>query len=101
MSELLDAEEAVVSVPPLTLGWRMQMAMAHGGRSIEHMLIACGVGRSTVSRWIHDKGKRPRRGDLEIWARECRVPFSWLAPNPEEMDDFEQFTVPKVRSCLE
>lgn len=94
MSELvIDQEEAAVSVPPLTLGWRMQMSMSHSGRSIEQMAMTCGVGRSTVSRWLHDKGRRPRRGDLEVWARECRVPFGWLAPNPEDIDDFEQLTV--------
>lgn len=44
-----------VGIPPLTLGWRMQMAMAYSGYSIEHMAATCQVGRSTVSRWLWRK----------------------------------------------
>ena len=74
-----DTEVPPVEIPPLTLGWRMHMAMVHGHCTTEHMVEACGVGRTTISRWINDVGIRPPRcGDLEIWARECRVPLDWL-----------------------
>jgi len=82
--QLHEVDEIPIVAPEVTLGWRMQMALDHGHRSVEYMALACGVSRSTISRWINDGGKRPpRRGDLEIWARQCRVPLSWLAPSPE------------------
>lgn len=89
-------DEIPVEVPPLTRGWRMQMALTHGHRSVEHMAIKLGVSRSTVSRWINDKGVRqPRQGDMEIWARECRVPLEWLCP-PEDGPTLVQVTLPYV-----
>lgn len=80
MSEMREETELPpIVIPPLTLGWRLQMAMRQSGHTIEYMAARCGVSRSTISRWINDAGKRPpRRGDLQIFAREGRVPESWL-----------------------
>ncbi len=100
MSEMRDVDEDQVGVPPLTRGWRMQMAMDWGGRSREHMAAVLGVAPSTVSRWLHDQGKRqPRRPDMELWARECRVPIEWLAPNSED-EMVVQPTVPSILPLL-
>jgi len=97
-----DLAEVPVTVPVLTRGWRMQMALDHGGRSVEYMAMKLGVSRSTVSRWINDGGKRPpRRGDMEIWARECRVPLQWLAPaegEPEVVQPTEKRLTTKLRA---
>lgn len=89
MSEMInEPEEAQIAIPALTLGWRMQMAMAHANRTREYMALKCGVAASTISRWLHDGGVRPpRRGDLEIWARECRVPRDWLESSQERDGD--------------
>lgn len=81
MTELMNEEqdELPIGIPILTLGWRLQMAMARGGRSREYMAARCGVAPGTITRWLHDQGVRPpRKGDLQIFADEGRVPIGWL-----------------------
>jgi len=71
------------------------MALETAGISREQMAAVLGVDPSTVSRWMHDAGKRqPRYPDMVTWARMCRVPVEWLAPR--DGDDLpEQPTVPR------
>ena len=78
------APESNPSIPPLTRGWRLRMSLEWAGLSREQMAALLGVSPQTVSRWMHDEGKRqPRRPDMDVWARACGVPLQWLAPDPE------------------
>ena len=63
--------------PPLTLGWRMQMALGHAGLDIQQIAEELGVARSTVSRWMHDKGP-VRPVFVKAWAMRCGVSYDWL-----------------------
>ena len=65
-------------VPDWTLGWRMQRALAHADVSVEQMGEELGVSRSTVSRWLNDRGGPPRIGYLKLWALRTGVPLEWL-----------------------
>lgn len=65
-------------IPQLTLGWRLQMALAHAGVSVQEMAGGLGVSRSTVSRWIHDDGAPPRAAFVKQWALATGVPLVWL-----------------------
>lgn len=69
------------AIPELTLGWRLQMALAHGKASsgLSRKLLAeqLGYEESALSRWMHDKGE-PRRGVLAQWALACGVSQRWL-----------------------
>lgn len=57
------------------------MALETAGVTREEMAAVLGVDPSTVSRWMHDAGKRqPRYPDMVTWANMCRVPVEWLAP---------------------
>lgn len=100
MSEMQALEERPVGIPPLTRGWRMQMAMEWAGLSRDDMAHALGVAPTTITRWTHDQGVRqPRRPDMEVWARVCRVPIEWLAPSSDE-EMPEQPTVPNLHAYL-
>src|SRR6266705_6716894 len=72
--------EAVIpgTVPEWTLGWRMQRALAHAGMSVEQMAGELGVSRSTISRWLNDRGAAPRAAYLKLWALRTGVPYGWL-----------------------
>lgn len=63
----------------VTLGWRLQMALANGGLKAQEMADHLGVSRSTVSRWMNDHGAPPRRPDLIQWAMRCGVDVEWLS----------------------
>lgn len=70
--------QSTETVPEWTLGWRMQRALTHAHLHVEQMSDELGVSRSTVSRWINDKGPvRPIY--LKQWALRCGVPYEWLA----------------------
>lgn len=74
--------EAQESVPEWTLGWRLQRALTHAGLHVDDITEEFGVSRSTVSRWLNDKGPvRPIY--LKQWAIRCGVPLEWLAPGGE------------------
>lgn len=87
-------------VPEWTLGWRLQRALAHAGIAVEDMARALGVSRSTVSRWMHDQGARPRVVYLKRWADWCGVSPSWLSDGlQQELDDlFGQPPMPRKRT---
>jgi transcriptional regulator with XRE-family HTH domain len=67
-----------VAVPELTLGWRLNMALRHGNIEIQQMADYLEVGRTTISRWIHDHGASPRTLYLKEWALRCGVDYHWL-----------------------
>jgi transcriptional regulator with XRE-family HTH domain len=66
-------------VPEWTLGWRMQRALAHAEISVEAIAGELGVSRSSVSRWLNDRGAPPRAAYVKLWALRTGVPFDWLA----------------------
>lgn len=66
------------TVPPWTLGWRLQRALSWADMTTAAMADVLDVDRSTISRWVNDKGAPPRRIYLERWAQHCRVPLDWL-----------------------
>jgi transcriptional regulator with XRE-family HTH domain len=68
-------------IPPLTLGWRMQVALAHAGITREEIALALGVSHATVSRWMHDRGP-VRTVYLNEWALICNVDPEWLKNDP-------------------
>lgn len=63
-------------IPPLTLGWRLKMAL--GDMKRDEIAAICEVDPGTISRWMADKGARPRRAYLLAWAMATGVPMSWL-----------------------
>ena len=74
MSEMPDGGD----IPEWTLGWRLQRALAHAGVSVEEMADEIGVSRSTVSRWLNDRGTPPRIGYLKLWALRTGVSWEWV-----------------------
>lgn len=65
-------------IPQLTLGWRLKMALEHGGIKRGEIAEALGVDESTVSRWCAGRGKAPAKAFIKIWAEETRVSLAWL-----------------------
>lgn len=63
-------------IPPLTLGWRLKMAL--GDMKRDDMADALGVNPATVSRWTADKGAPPKRAYLAQWALITGVDLKWL-----------------------
>ena len=63
-------------IPPLTLGWRLKMAL--GDDAAQDMADYLGVSRQTISRWMGDKGAPPKRAYLAQWALRTNVPYRWL-----------------------
>src|SRR5260370_36855122 len=60
-------------IPEWTLGWRLARALAHGGVSVEGMAAELGVSRSTISRWMNDRGAPPRGGYVKLWSQRAGV----------------------------
>ena len=65
-------------IPEWTLGWRLQRALAHAGVSVEEMADEIGVSRSTVSRWLNDRGTPPRIGYVKLWALRTGCSLEWV-----------------------
>lgn len=65
-------------VPPLTLGWRIQMALAFGGLKHADLMKKFEVSRETVSRWCRDHGNPPKKFILNEIAVMCGVSPRWL-----------------------
>jgi transcriptional regulator with XRE-family HTH domain len=65
-------------IPEWTLGWRLQRALAHAGIGAQEMADELGVTRSTVSRWMNDRGGPPRLIYVRQWALLTGVPASWV-----------------------
>lgn len=72
-------------VPELTLGWRIQMALAQAGLKHADLIERFEVSRGTVSRWCRDAEPRPKKFILNEIAVMCDVSARWLidgkAPN--------------------
>jgi transcriptional regulator with XRE-family HTH domain len=66
------------AIPALTLGWRLKMALAHGGVKAGTMAEQLGYESSTLSRWMSDKGTPPRKGVIQQWALATNVSPEWL-----------------------
>lgn len=66
-------------IPPLTLGWRLQMALDMGNMKAEDMAQHLDVSRQTLSRWMHDVGAPPKRPFLIQWAMATGTSLAWLA----------------------
>jgi transcriptional regulator with XRE-family HTH domain len=54
------------------------MAMTWAGYCRETMATELGVDKSTISRWINDKGAPPNRGYISAWAGFTHCNFQWL-----------------------
>lgn len=70
------SETAPSRIPVLTLGWRLKMAL--GDMKAGDMAELLGVDRSTVSRWMADRGAPPRRVYVRQWAMATGVDVEWL-----------------------
>ena len=79
---------SIPAVPEWTLGWRLQRALAYANIPVDAMAKALGVSRSTVSRWMNDRGAEPRHIYLSRWAEWCGVSASWLTTG--QMDPAEE-----------
>ena len=75
----MSTDAAMGRIPDLTLGWRLQMALQHGGVSAQEMADDLGVSRSTVSRWLNDHGAAPRAAYVKQWALRTHVSYAWLS----------------------
>lgn len=75
--------QKIGSVPPWTLGWRLQRSLAHADMRAEEMAEELGVVRATISRWMHDRGGPPRPIYLKQWALRTGVPYDWLSTGEE------------------
>ena len=93
------------AIPPLTLGWRLQMALGYAGLSVQEIAETLEVSRTTVSRWINDRGA-PRTIYLRQFALLCGVSQDWLItgenPRPDSPDGGEDAVPPlglEPRTC--
>jgi transcriptional regulator with XRE-family HTH domain len=66
------------NIPSLTLGWRLKMSLDYADISVHAMAEMLGVSRATLSRWMSDKGERPKKAYLSQWALATGVPFEWI-----------------------
>ncbi len=66
------------AVPVVTLGWRLQMALAAGGLKHKDLVDKFEVSRETVSRWCRDIGVPPKKFILNEIAVMCGVSARWL-----------------------
>ena len=77
----------IESVPAVTLGWRLRMAMEHAKINRDEMAAHFGVHPSAITRWTHDNGS-PRKSELRDWAELCGVSLVWLEtgqkPGPKQ-----------------
>lgn len=64
-------------IPPLTLGWRIQMALNYGQLKHADLMAKFEVSRETVSRWCHDASK-PKKFILNEIAVMTGVSPRWL-----------------------
>jgi transcriptional regulator with XRE-family HTH domain len=69
-------------IPPLTLGWRIQMALAHGQLRHADLMEKFEVSRETVSRWCHDSAK-PKKFIINEIAVMAGVSPRWLIDGTE------------------
>lgn len=67
------------TVPPLTIRWRLKMALDHGEISAQTMADELGVHRATLTRWMNVDGVPIRAIYLKQWAIRTGVDYDWLA----------------------
>jgi len=77
MSTQTDFGHPRSDVPPLTLGWRLQMALRQAGVSVQEMADELGMARNSLSRWLNDHAV-PRTIFVKAWALRTGVPYEWL-----------------------
>lgn len=65
-------------VPPVTLGWRIQLALDYADIKQEIIASKFEVSRKTVSRWCNDAGTPPKKFIMEQIAFMCGVSAQWL-----------------------
>lgn len=91
-------------VPPLTLGWRLKMALDMAGLSNVQMAEALGVSRATISRWMADKGAAPHRAYIKQWSEETHVGLHWLETGQVSaqplLADNDRYSTGSVRAGL-
>jgi transcriptional regulator with XRE-family HTH domain len=71
------------TIPPLTLGWRMQMSLGWAKVSVQEMADELGMARNSLSRWLNDHGTPPRSVFLKQWALRTGVDYKWLTTGEE------------------
>lgn len=64
-------------IPEWTVGDRMRKALEDRGLGVAEAALRFGVGRNTISNWIHGRTTPPAIV-LEVWADYTNVPLSWL-----------------------
>lgn len=74
-------------VPEVTLGWRLKMALGSAGMTVQEMADETGMSRQQLSRYLNDKGERPRRAILVTWALRTGVPVEWLVTGTEPTEN--------------
>jgi transcriptional regulator with XRE-family HTH domain len=79
-------------VPPLTLGWRLQMALDYGDIKQSDLMDRFEVSRQTVSRWCNDVGVPPKKFILEAIAEMCHVQKEWLTEEAPDMSPVAEQT---------
>jgi transcriptional regulator with XRE-family HTH domain len=77
------------NIPALTLGWRLQMALGSADISVQQMADELGMSRTSLSRWLNDRGTPPRTVFVKQWALRTGVSYEWLstgrpATNPRQ-----------------
>lgn len=84
-------------IPELTLGWRIQMALAAGGLKQTDLMNHFELSRGTISRWCRDESVPPKRHQIMQIALMTGVDAKWLetgiAPtgtNPDGGDECPQ-----------
>lgn len=65
------------AIPAVTLGWRIQMALAQAGLKQTDLMDYFELSRGTISRWCRDEAT-PKRHQLQQIALMSGVPFKWL-----------------------
>lgn len=86
MGPMSTQKDDLPAIPPWTLGWRLQRALSWADISAEEISVELEVHRSTVSRWMNDRGAPPRALFVKEWALRCGVPYDWLAFGIEPQD---------------
>jgi transcriptional regulator with XRE-family HTH domain len=72
------SEQPDYAVPPLTLGWRIRLAMDFAGLEQTDLMAKFEVSRGTVSRWCRDVAPAPKKFVQNEIAVMCGVSPRWL-----------------------
>ncbi len=91
--------ETIGVIPRLRLHNRLDLALQHAGIGVSEMAAELGVGRNTISNYIHGR-TRPNRATLRIWAETCNVDFGWLAEEVEGPSDTGPVTLHELSELV-